>query len=428
MQFLTPLALLAGLLAIPIILLYMLRLRRREIVVSSTFLWQQVMQDSEANTPWQRLRRNLLLLLQLLILAMLVIALARPFFSVPAVGSGQIVLLLDASASMNATDVNGQSRFEAAKAEALNVINAMSVTDSMTIVRVADVPEVIAPATSDRLTLSAAVTAAQPSNASADWPGALTLAVGGALDASDFNVVIISDGGLGDPALLPEIPGEVSYVTVGQSSENIAISALATRSLAGQAPQLFTQITNYGPRDAQIVYSLTVDGELFVSDFYTVPAQDNIALTSEKLPEGFKLIEAGLTVPTSSTIPDYLAEDNRAWAVNSGAVTRQALLMSPGNLFVEQVLRSLPAVEGFKGDLDRGIPRQPFDLYIFDGWLPDALPEGDILFINPPHSTDFFTVGETITGTGTDSGRAQRSTHPVSGLRFGQYSGIQRHH
>ncbi|MFO7323547.1 MAG: BatA domain-containing protein, partial [Chloroflexota bacterium] len=79
MSFLTPLALIGGLLAIPILLLYMLRLRRREIPVSSTYLWQQLLLDREANTPWQRLRRNLLLLLQLLILALLVLALARPY-------------------------------------------------------------------------------------------------------------------------------------------------------------------------------------------------------------------------------------------------------------------------------------------------------------------------------------------------------------
>ena len=86
MQLLTPLALAGGLLALPVILLYMLRLRRQEIEVSSIMLWQQLLQDTEANTPWQRLRRNLLLLLQLLILAALVFALARPFITVPASG------------------------------------------------------------------------------------------------------------------------------------------------------------------------------------------------------------------------------------------------------------------------------------------------------------------------------------------------------
>ncbi|HLV36923.1 MAG TPA: BatA and WFA domain-containing protein [Spirillospora sp.] len=400
MQFLTPLALLGGLLAIPIILLYMLRLRRQEVVISSTFLWQQILRDNEANTPWQRLRRNLLLLLQLLILAALVIALARPFITVPAVGAGQIVLLLDASASMNATDVDDGTRFDAAKREALDVVNTLRAGDTMTVIRVADIPEVLTPATRDRNVLTNAINNAQPSSASADWSGALTLAIGGAAEAEDFSVVIISDGGLGDPALLPEVPGEVSYIPVGQSSDNVAITALATRTRAGQPPQLFTQITNYGMQDTEIVYSLTVDGELYVSNFYTVPANDDIALVSERLPAGFNVIEASLTVPTTSTIPDHLSLDNRAWAVASDTTSRRVLLMTPGNLFLEQVLRSLPQAEGFRGNLERGVPRQPFDVYIFDRWLPPELPDGDLLIINPPRSTDLFTVGAEITQPG----------------------------
>ena len=398
MSFLTPLALIGALLAIPIILLYMLRLRRREVLVSSTYLWQQLLQDNEANTPWQRLRRNLLLLLQLLILAALVLAMARPFITVPAVSAGQIILLLDASASMNATDMDGQSRFAAAQQEARNIVNTLGASDSMTVIRVTDVPEVIAPATSDRLALLAAIGSAQPSRASADWSSALTLAIGGLSSGGDFNLVVISDGGLGDPALLPEIPAEVSYIPVGREDNNIAISALATRALPGQNPQLFTQLTNYGSEEVEVVFSLTIDGELFTSSFYTIPASSDVSLVSEALPPGFAVIEAALTLPASSTQVDYLAEDNRAWAVASGAATRRALLMTEGNLFIEQALRSLPGVVAFQGDLERGLPAQPFDLYIFDGWLPPTLPEGDLLLINPPRSTPLFTVGAEVRG------------------------------
>ena len=158
MSLLTPIALLGGLLAIPIVLLYMLRLRRREVVVSSTFLWQQIVRDSEANTPWQRLRRNLLLLLQLIILALLVLALARPFITVPAVSTGQIELLLDASASMKASDMpNGETRFEEAKRQALSIVDTLGQNDTMTIIRVANVAEVLAPATRDPALLRAAI-------------------------------------------------------------------------------------------------------------------------------------------------------------------------------------------------------------------------------------------------------------------------------
>ncbi|MBE2202467.1 MAG: VWA domain-containing protein, partial [Anaerolinea sp.] len=141
MSFLTPLSLLFGLLALPIIILYMLRLRRRETLVSSTLLWQKLLRDREANAPWQKLRRNLLLLLQLLILAALALALARPFLPVPSVVSGSVVILLDGSASMTATDV-APTRFAAAKVEAERLINDLGGSQQMTIIKVGYTPDV----------------------------------------------------------------------------------------------------------------------------------------------------------------------------------------------------------------------------------------------------------------------------------------------
>src|SRR5438876_3681335 len=98
----TALGLLA--LAIPIIIFYMLRLRREQMPVSSSLLWRRALQDRTANAPWQRLRRNLLLLLQLLLLLLLVVSLARPFVFTDAVASGNLVLILDGSASMQTVD------------------------------------------------------------------------------------------------------------------------------------------------------------------------------------------------------------------------------------------------------------------------------------------------------------------------------------
>ena len=100
MGFLAPSALLFGLLAVPIIAMYLLRLRGSERRVSSTFLWRRIVRDIEANTLWQRLRRNLLLFLQLLALAALVLALARPYFRGVSGILGDLVLVLDASASI----------------------------------------------------------------------------------------------------------------------------------------------------------------------------------------------------------------------------------------------------------------------------------------------------------------------------------------
>ena len=105
MPFTSPLALL-GLLFVPaVIAMYLLKLRRDEAIVPSTLLWNRLVADVEANAPWQRLRRSLLLLLQLLLVIALAILAARPFIERPAGLARDIVLVIDASASMGATDV-----------------------------------------------------------------------------------------------------------------------------------------------------------------------------------------------------------------------------------------------------------------------------------------------------------------------------------
>src|SRR3954468_14777411 len=123
MAFLAPLALVSALIVAPIIVaMYLLKLRREERTVSSTYLWQRMVRDVEANAPWQRLRRNLLLLLQLLLLLLLALALARPFFATTGIAGRNLIVILDRSASMQATDV-APSRLEAAKKEAIDLID-----------------------------------------------------------------------------------------------------------------------------------------------------------------------------------------------------------------------------------------------------------------------------------------------------------------
>src|SRR5919107_1335461 len=120
----SPLALL-GLLFIPLVIaMYMLKLRRDEAVVPSTLLWTKLLTDVEANAPWQKLRRSLLLLLQLLLVVILVFLAARPFLERPAGLAGDIVLVIDTSASMGATDVL-PNRLEAAKSAATEALREL---------------------------------------------------------------------------------------------------------------------------------------------------------------------------------------------------------------------------------------------------------------------------------------------------------------
>src|SRR5574341_863209 len=396
MRFLTPAFLAFAALAIPMIVLYMLRLRRREVPISSTMLWQRLMQDREANAPWQRLRRNLLLLLQLLILAALVIALARPFIPVPAIASGSVALLIDASASMSTADQPGhRTRFEAAQAVGDDLVGELGAQEVMTVIAVGPVPQVLTPPTSDPVTLRGAIGAARPTQSPADWEAALALASASIAGHEQTTLVIVSDGGLPDD--LASLPTEVRYIRVGQEAENLAISALAMRPQDDQ-PQAFIAVTNYGEQDADTILTVEVDGEIHTADRLSVPAGETVNLTLTDLPETTQLLRAELTAPVEGGINDPMPLDDIAWAVYTPPVSGRVLLITEGNLFLEQIFNSLPNVEAFKSP-PGAVPEDPFDLYVFDGWLPDELPQTDMLIINPPRSTPYFVVQQPFTDT-----------------------------
>src|SRR5215208_4539876 len=148
MPFATPLALL-GLAFLPIVVgMYLLKLRRDERPVSSTLLWQALVADVEANAPWQKLRRSLLLLLQLLLVAILAILAARPFVERPAGLAGDLVLVVDTSASMQATDVT-PTRLDAAKAAAIGALGDLPAGGKVSVIAAGRTAKVIANGTAD---------------------------------------------------------------------------------------------------------------------------------------------------------------------------------------------------------------------------------------------------------------------------------------
>jgi hypothetical protein len=344
-------------------------------------LWQRLIQDREANTPWQRLRRNLLLILQLIILALLVLALARPFLPVPSLIKGNVVVLLDGSASMLAEDVI-PNRFSLAKDQVSRLIDDLAGNDQMTLILVGKTPEVLVSATGDKSQLRTSVQEAQAKPESVDWPSALALAAGSVQGFEEARIVIVSDGGL--PADLPAAPAEVVYIPIGESAENLAISNLSTR--AGEAgSQLLASVSNYGLLDRQVLLSVEVDDSLFDSRLIDVAAADTVNITWN-LPEGASVISAHL----ADNEDDFLPLDDSAWTIHKGAMERSALLVSEGNQFLETIFSVLPGItmsrvspEGFTS----GAVAEPYDLYIFDGVpVPESLPDAELLVFDPQAS------------------------------------------
>jgi len=397
MQFLTPLGFLLALLAIPIILLYMLKLRRKQVQVSSTFLWEQLLRDQQANAPWQKLKRNLLMILQLLILAALVTVMARPALQVPTVASGSVIVLLDASASMNATDVS-PSRFEEARKSVHTLIDGLSSASTMTLILVANTPQTLVSAETDKATLKRALGDAQVTQGTANWQEALALAVGAARsNQKGTTIVIVSDGGLPQSGL-PAIPSEVRYVPIGNSQNNLAISALALRPTQ-KGPELFARVSNYDDENHRVLLSIYSNDRLIDAKQLDVPPGKSADFTLEDLPNTSSIYKAHISDPEQFNAKlDSLTVDDTGFAIYQSASARRVLLVSNGNLFLEQLLASLPGLQPFRAlpaeDGTLQIPNDPFDLYIFDGTLPAELPAGNLLFVNPS-SNSFFEAGPT---------------------------------
>src|SRR4051812_43965730 len=329
MGILAPLGLGLAALAIPIIIFYMLRLRRHEITVSSNMLWQQVLQDRQANAPWQKLRRNLLLFLQLLLLALLVLALARPFVFTTAPAAGNLIVVLDGSASMQATDgpdAAAPTRFAAAQREAARLAGTLAPGDRMTVIWAGPAPVLAVTGSSSAATIQSAIAALRPGSGAGDMQGALPLAGGAAPQRAPATVIVISDGALG-PQALPAIPAPVQYIPVGQSGRNQAITGLALRDAPG-GPQLFVSLANYDTAAADGLLNVQISGgphpaRLWDSRPVALAAGGDQTLTFTGLPLDTALVTATLGAP------DLLPLDNTAWAVRASGVSTNTLLVSP---------------------------------------------------------------------------------------------------
>src|SRR5262249_49260398 len=159
MRLISPGALWWLLLAAPIIILYLLKLKRTRHVVSSVLLWRRAIQEMQANVPFRRLRRNLLLILQLAALALIVLAIARPAITSHALARGTTIIVIDTTASMAARDEDDGSgtRLERAKQLVGEMLRGAGGQTRAALIEAGGRPRLVCPLTSDRSRLAAAL-------------------------------------------------------------------------------------------------------------------------------------------------------------------------------------------------------------------------------------------------------------------------------
>src|SRR5258706_2510231 len=267
-----PAAIAAGIVVPSLLALYFLKLRRREMLISSTLLWKKAIQDLQVNAPFQKLRKNLLLFLQLLLLLLLALAFARPVMNYSP-GAGKLaVIAIDRSASMAAADVNGHSRIEEAKRLARELVDTMDKDASAMIIGFDDGADIIRSFTNDHALLKQSIDSIQLTDRRSRLETAFRLAEA---KAAAFNIDqlrpggprpelwLYSDGRVLDRTELALRLAELKFVKIGSDeAENVGIVALnAKRNYERPTEvQVFARLANFGTHPVSAVVQLSVDG------------------------------------------------------------------------------------------------------------------------------------------------------------------------
>lgn len=437
----------AALLGVPvgILLLYFLKLRRRPVEVPSTLLWRRSLEDLHVNSLFQRLRKNLLLFLQLLFVAMLLLALLGPRVK-GTTGRGQrFILAIDNSASMSATDVS-PSRLEKARREALKVIDQMGGDDLAMVLTFNDKAQVFASYTANKQLLRDRIRAIEPSEATTSLRDALTVAAGLANPASDLaarnmpqgmiatgendtaRLYVFTDGGFADvddfslgnlqpefvivasgtastgeppPADEPGKAADSTRTVKPPPSDNLAILALQT-ARNDEHPdqyQVFGRVHNFRAELVETevrLYRHESDqpsdaGVLIDAISLKLAPQGDQAFKFDLPDNGRERLEARIEVN------DALALDNRAFTTVGTPRKAQVLFVSQGDRYLSGTLKT-PAVaqladvveiapeDAGSKDVLRDVDSGRYDLVIYDRYQPAAPPAANTLYFGalPP--------------------------------------------
>ncbi len=431
--FLAP-ALFAFLGLIPIvILLYLLKLRRTHVIISSTMLWTKSLYDLRANAPFQRLRKNLLLLLQILILLILVTALARPFVRAAGISGSHVCVLIDRSASMQ-TREGDTTRLELAKQRALEMVDDMRGGDKMMVVTFGARADVLCELTDDRLRLRSSIRSITAADTSTKIRDAVLVAHSLKLSVPDLRLVIITDGNIVDldeirtrafeltVAQTGEESGEeeidtrafeLNVVSVGETSDNAGIAAFSVREpLEGQADrQCFVLVHNEHTEPLETTMTLYFDDTMLTVEELRVPPRDDQEVLFALPDLGSGVLRAELDHE------DALDVDNVAWLVLRPTPAVNVLVVaepdSTGAFFLKRVLSLDPRVDLSAISPENYTVTDEYDLTIFDNFAPERLPTGTLLFFNSIPQLDGLKATGTIDNPPV---LAKDSAHPM--MRF----------
>lgn len=448
MTFAFPIALTLTALALPIVALYILKVRLRRVPVSTNLFWKQIYDEKPPRALWQNLRHLSSLLLQLLMLLLLVLAIADPYFSWQMLQARRIVVIIDNSASMSATDIS-PSRFKAAQAEALAIVDGLRFHDEMAVIVANSNPEVLVGMTDHVPTLRDAIDSVHVRDTSTQLKtaiqigrqllgqhphGRIIVLTDGAVDENESNTSSTDSivEGSSNPAAADHVGAEVvdrrgmqtspnaipggslisaEFKLFGTDVGNVGITQLQVRRslIDPLGYEILTSVRNASHNSAKCRLELTLDDIPIDVVPLSLAPEELWTRSFEKTSLAGGRLNARLTmfslngvdsnaVESDTAYPDghrgdvdMLEKDNSAWALLPERKTQNVLVVSSNNLFLQKVFEANPLVEVTARNDFPAAGEWPKDsIIVLHGQVPAVLPDGNVFVVDPTGLCDLW--------------------------------------
>lgn len=379
-----PTSLLLLLFAVPLILwLHSLRPKGLTVKTTTLFLWERILRERPVGARLGRLfRKNLLLILQILIAAVLIAALADPSLLRYGAASGDIVAVVDLSASMKARGRFG-ARFDEARNEFLSLVDALSSGQKMMVIGAGPMARVLAPFTTDKKRLRELGRNLKPTDTPARVKEAVLFGHSFLRRGSHDRVIVLSDGAFEGAEELPWHSSYLQLVKVSGGEVNVGITGFELRRLPDdpRRSEFMVTVKNFGPRPAHVPVTLRLKERDWIQDKVEVaPQQSRVLIYPYAGP-------ATGRATVSLAVQDDFPTDNQAYlALAESSAPIRLLYVGKGNPFLEHLFRFLPYVQVTR--LERLDPEASasqlprYDLTLLDGVPSPPLTEGNFLLIN----------------------------------------------
>ena len=329
---------LATLAIIPIlIIIHTLKPKPRQIDVTNLFLWDEALKERGHKLSFERLKRNLPLLLQILIAILVALALAKPTWTYLATKKGNMILVIDASASMKTKSESG-NRFDMARQKALQLIENRDQGQKIMIVGAGKKPVVKTGFIDDSNRAKKLIKELQPSDVAADLEPAIYLALSFVDPAKEDLLYLITDGAGQDFSALVKNHPKIRTIGIPGGEHNVGITKFEFRQQVDHRDdyEFMLEIKNFDPSTVECAIRLTIDRAVLFENVIGFDAQEKKMLI---IP--YSGLISGIA-KASLDIDDDLSVDNQAYLSLNAAKEIWVLVVSKGNRFLEKLLAAYP--------------------------------------------------------------------------------------